>query len=237
MQQLPLGVRWPDHSTFRNFLAGPNRLVVDALRARSGSRARIMWIWGPHTSGKTHLLQAVCNESGAAGQRAAYFPLQERDQFAPAALAGCEQLDVVCVDDAHCIAGDSEWERSLFGLYNALYEHERGFLLTGCSPPAAVPWRLADLRSRLSSSLILQLRPLREGEQVAALRMHARARGLELPAETSSYLMKRFPRDLRSLCALLDTLDAASLAAQRRLTVPFIKRVIDETSGSGKGEA
>jgi DnaA family protein len=53
-----------------------------------------------------------------------------------------------------------------------------------------------------------------------------------LPEETANYLVTRFPRDLRSLCGLLDTLDVASLAAQRRLTVPFIKQVIEETERS-----
>jgi hypothetical protein len=32
---------------------------------------------------------------------------------------------------------------------------------------------------------------------------------------------------MRSLCEVLDTLDDAAFAAQRRLTVPFIRDVID----------
>ncbi|MGC8519703.1 MAG: HdaA/DnaA family protein, partial [Steroidobacteraceae bacterium] len=37
---------------------------------------------------------------------------------------------------------------------------------------------------------------------------------------------RRFPRDMAQLYALLDTLDEAALAAQRRLTVPFIREVL-----------
>ncbi len=229
MEQLPLGVRWPDHSTFANFLAGPNRQVVEELRAwRDRAAPRVTWIWGPQASGKTHLLQAVCNEAGAARRRAGFFPLAPRVGLTPAAIAGCEQLDVVCIDDVNHAAGDAAWEAALFSLHNALHEQRRTLLLTGTSPPAALPWRLADLASRLNAALILGIRPLSEREQIAALALHASARGLELPEETSGYLMKRFPRDLGSLCALLDTLDTASLAAQRRLTVPFIKQVLDQ---------
>ena len=227
MKQLPLGVRWPDRSTFANFLAGPNREVVQELRALP-ERARVVWIWGPPASGKTHLLQAVCNEAGAAGCRAGYFPLDPRAALAPAALAGCEQLDIVCLDDVDQEAGEGVWESALFSLYNALLEHQRSLLLSASAPPVGVRWRLADLDSRMNAALVLGLRPLREREQLAALALHASARGLELPEETANYLVTRFPRDLRSLCGLLDTLDIASLAAQRRLTVPFIKQVIDE---------
>ena len=227
MKQLPLGVRWPDHSTFSNFLAGPNRQVVEELHSPHEG-TRVVWIWGAPASGKTHLLQAVCNEAGASGRRAGYFPLDPRAGLMPAAIAGCEQLDVICMDDVAHAAGEPVWEAALFSLYNAVLEHQRSLFLTGAAPPAALAWRLADLASRMNAALILGLRPLREREQLAALALHASARGLELPEETANYLMTRFPRDLRTLCGLLDTLDTASLAAQRRLTVPFIKQVIDQ---------
>jgi DnaA family protein len=231
MKQLPLGVRWPDRSTYANFLAGPNREVVQALRMWPG-HARVVWIWGPPVCGKTHLLQAVCNEAGSLGRRAGYFPLDPRAALAPAALAGCEQLDIVCLDDVDQQAGEDPWEAALFSLYNAISEHRGSLLLSASAPPAGVRWRLADLGSRMNAALVLGMRALSEREQLAALALHATARGLELPEETANYLVTRFPRDLRTLCGLLDTLDTASLAAQRRLTVPFIKQVIEEAERS-----
>jgi DnaA family protein len=51
-----------------------------------------------------------------------------------------------------------------------------------------------------------------------------------LPAETARYLQRRFPRDMRSLCEVLDTLDDAAFAAQRRITVPFIKQILDRNA-------
>ncbi len=41
------------------------------------------------------------------------------------------------------------------------------------------------------------------------------------------YLLKRMPRDLRSLFEILDDLDEASLVAQRRLTIPFIRDALE----------
>jgi DnaA family protein len=64
------------------------------------------------------------------------------------------------------------------------------------------------------------------------MRLRAQQRGLELPAETLDYLMKRMPRDLRSLFELLDELDEASLVAQRRLTVPFIRDALERRAGT-----
>jgi DnaA family protein len=69
---------------------------------------------------------------------------------------------------------------------------------------------------------------LNDDEQIEALDLRAHLRGFELPAETAKYLQRRFPRDMRSLCDVLDTLDDAAFAAQRRLTVPFIREIVDK---------
>ena len=71
------------------------------------------------------------------------------------------------------------------------------------------------------------MRELNDDEQLEALELRARLRGFELPIETARYLQRRFPRDMRSLCEVLDTLDDAAFAAQRRITVPFIKAILD----------
>src|SRR5262245_63818610 len=80
MEQLPLGVRWRDQSVFESFFAGPNQLVVKELHglyARAQSQPAVLWIWGGEATGKSHLLQAVCAETGALGGRAGYFPLND----------------------------------------------------------------------------------------------------------------------------------------------------------------
>jgi DnaA family protein len=227
MRQLPLGVRWRDGSRFATFVTGLNAQVVRALLDDALTPA---WIWGPTATGKTHLLQATCARAGELGRTAAYFPLSE--DFPPGALMGCEQLDLVCIDDVQRIAGDAEWERALFVLYNAMQENGRRLVFAATRAPAACDWALPDLASRMSAALVFQLRPLSESEQIEVLRLRARARGLELQDDAATYLLRRLPRDLRSLCELLEQLDIASLAANRRLTVPFIRQVLERSPGS-----
>lgn len=229
MQQLPLGVRWRDSSLFATFISGPNALAVSTLQ--SGERAGVIWLWGAPATGKSHLLQASCAQTGERGELAAYFPMQERAEFSAESLGGCERLALVCIDDVEEVARDGEWNRALFTLHNGLQEQRGRLLLSAVQPPAGVPWVLPDLASRMAASLVLQLRPLDDNEQVEVLRLRARRRGLDLPEDTALYLVRRVPRDLRTLCGLLDALDVASLASQRRLTVPFIKDVLASRAG------
>jgi DnaA family protein len=69
---------------------------------------------------------------------------------------------------------------------------------------------------------------LNDAEKAQALRLRARARGMEMPEAVASHLLQRHARDMAALFVLLERLDRASLAAQRRLTVPFVREVAGE---------
>jgi DnaA family protein len=227
MKQLTLGVQLKERATFASFLTARNAELVAHLRhVAADTPAAATWIAGPHTAGKSHLLQAVCAAT-AAGKRAAYLPLESLLPFGPAALEGAEQLDVACYDDVQVIAGLDEWERSLFSLWQRAQERGGTLLFAARENPAHVAYGLADLKSRLASSAVFAVRELNDDEQVEALNLRAHLRGFEMPAETARYLQRRFPRDMRTLCEILDTLDDAAFAAQRRITVPFIRAIVD----------
>jgi DnaA family protein len=162
-----------------------------------------------------------------ANRRAAYLPLESLLPFGPTALDGADQLDVACYDDVQVIAGLHDWEERLFSLWQRATENGATLLFAARENPAQASFDLADLKSRLSSSTVFAVRELNDDEQLEALYLRARLRGFDLPSETARYLQRRFPRDMRSLCEVLDTLDDAAFAAQRRITVPFIKEILD----------
>jgi DnaA-homolog protein len=114
----------------------------------------------------------------------------------------------------------------LFRLHQELDEQGGRLVMSGAAPPAALQFRLADLASRLNGGVVLTLQPLDEQEQLAALQLRAQLRGCELPEETGQFLLRRLPRNMTALCTFLDELDEASLVAQRKLTVPFVKAVM-----------
>jgi len=226
MQQLPLGVRLPDRAVFASFLPGRNTEALAHARAVARGELRgVTWICGPAGSGKTHLLQAIC-AAASERSRGGFVPLAQLADFGGGVLDGLGELECLCIDDLDRVAGDAAWERRLFGLLRETEEAGGALVAAAAAPPALQRWALADLGSRLGAGAVFQLRPLDEAEQQAALELRAHLRGLELPEETWQWLRRRYPRDMRLLYQLLDTLDEASLAAQRRLTVPFIRDVL-----------
>jgi len=225
MQQLPLGVRLRDRAEFATFHPGRNDVLLAFLqRFVAPESAGCAWISGPAGSGKSHLLQAAC----AALAGGAYFPLADLEPLGPGVLEGAEEIPLVCIDDVGLVIGRAEWEAALFRLYVELDARRGRLLLADAVPPGQLSFHLPDLASRCGAAFRGALLALDEQEQREALRHRAALRGLELPEDCALYLQRHFPRDMASLQGILDRLDVASLSAQRRLTVPFLRDVLSD---------
>ena len=214
--QLPLQVKLRDTTTFENYFTGANDALVKMLQAATEASA---FFWSAEPSGKSHLLQAVCHVT----QSGFYLPLSDWRSLEPTILEGLEQFDVVCLDDLHAIAGQAQWETRLFHLFNRIRDAGRHLYMSARVAPAQLGIRLPDLLSRLGWGPVYHLQPLSDAQKIQALQMRASRRGFEMSDEVARYLLNHFPRDMHNLFAMLDKLDEASLQAQRRLTVPFIK--------------
>jgi DnaA family protein len=223
MQQLPLRVRPSETARFETFVPGPNAEVLQLLSG--GAAPRVLWLWGRSGTGKSHLLRAACAATGDRGGAATYIDLS--GTTAPQLLDGCETLDLVALDGLDRVADDADWNAAIFRLYTLMQDGSARLLAASTAPPAALDFRLADLRSRLLAAPVHQLRELDEESQLRALEERAARRGLELSRDAAAYLVHRLPRDMHSLCAVLDRLDEAALVAQRRLTVPFLRQVLE----------
>lgn len=230
MRQLPLSVRLRDRASFESFLPGPNLVALTQIKALAEQqRPGLVWLCGPEGSGKTHLLQALCARGGSA---AAYVPLSQLESYGAGAVSDWQGARWLCLDELAAAVGRPDWERALFALYRDCEERGASLLMAAREAPAQLPFVLPDLASRCAAGHRLALQALDEEQQCAALRLRAQLRGFDLPEETARYLQRRLPRDMSSLFALLDELDAAALAAQRRLTVPFIRGVLAQRAAN-----
>jgi len=230
-QQLSLSVNLNDDATFENFYAPPqthNAMVVQGLRQQLNDGGEsFIYVWGAPGCGLTHLLQAACHQAQSAGLSVQYLPLRDLVGYAPEELfTGLEMVDLVCLDCLPTVAGRPDWELAIFNLYNRLREEGKRLLVAAEHSPRELALSLEDLRSRLQWGLTYQVHSLSDDDKQQALQMRARARGLELSDEVAQYIIQRLPRDTNELFWQLQRLDHASLAEQRKLTIPFVKKVL-----------
>ena len=227
-RQLPLKFEVRDVFTFDTFVAGSNDVPVGIIQQCAlGEGEKQVYIWSPEGGGKSHILQAACNLASKKQRTVCYLPAGQLIEQPVEVLDEIEQLDLVCLDDVEQLAQSRKWEVALFDLINRMRETGNSLLLAASASPEALQVPLPDLRSRLAWGPVFQLQSLGDDEKYEALRIRAYLRGLELPENVAEYLMRHYPRDLFGLFERLETLDAAAMAMQRRLTVPFVKSVLE----------
>ncbi|MDG4953529.1 DnaA regulatory inactivator Hda [Actinobacillus equuli] len=233
--QLPLPIHQVDDETFDNFYAENSLVLLDSLRQNFVDvQQPFFYIWGGKSSGKSHLLKAVSNHYLLNQQTSSYIPLEKSQYFSPMVLDNAEQLDVICLDDLQVVAGDEAWELAIFNLFNQIREqqglfgsgHKTLLLISADCPPHQLKINLPDLRSRLTWGEVYQLNDLTDHQKRIILQRNAYQKGMELSDEVANFLLKRLDRDLQTLSTELDRLDRASLQAQRKLTVPFVKEIL-----------
>jgi DnaA family protein len=227
--QLSLAVQLPDDETFVSFYPGHNAHLITALKnAAIGQGSPFLYFWGPKGAGRSHLLHATCAEVNARDAAAAYLPLDQFERLDPGMLDGLEALPLVCLDNLEAIAGNAEWERSLFDFYNRWRERGQpgSLVVTGSSAPRKLGLQLPDLASRLDWGVNFHLDELDDEGKLSALQLRAELRGFKLPIDVGRFLLNRLSRDMRTLLSTLNLLDNASFRAKRKLTIPFVKEII-----------
>ncbi len=228
--QLPLGVSFNGYATFANFLPGDNRLALEAVRnglAVPAAEFRCFYLWGHANTGKSHLLQAACQHLSEQESPAAFIPLEQVRRESPQLLDGLGSLELVCLDNLEQVSGDPDWERAVFNLFNQLRENNRCLLVSARRNLGELGLRLPDLVSRMQWGVNFRLGALSDQQKKQALTLRCASRGIELPAETVSYLLNHSSRDLGSLSSTVDQLVDAAIEQRRQLTIPFAKQVLN----------
>ncbi|KRO96542.1 MAG: DnaA regulatory inactivator Hda [Proteobacteria bacterium] len=228
-QQLSLPVALDDQATFDNFYApnGTPQHMATFLLKDDGRR--FAYLSGGSGSGLSHLLQASCQTSALGHNLGAiYLPLKELCDYPPEQVfEGLEVAPIVCIDDLQLVAHLEEWQVPLFNLFNRCRDSGCRLIISAHSSPDQLGLKLMDLLSRLQSGVSLHLPAYKDQDQRRLIQYRANSRGLYLSDEVANFLLNRLPRSSHAMMEALEALDKASLQEQRRLTLPFVKVVLN----------
>ena len=221
-EQMSLSIQLMDNARFDNYVVGDNDTAVYSIK---NTTEQYVYLWGGSGCGKTHLLQSLCHAYSQTHLKISYLPLNNI-MLTPSAFENLESMDLVCLDNIEFAAGNPIWEEALFNLYNRLRDADTRLVVAAEKSPTGLDFKLADLASRMCWGPVYHLKTLDDDEKKMAVQQRAKNRGLDLDDNVVDYLLKRSARDMQSLFELLDKLDKASLAAKRKLTVPFVRELL-----------
>ena len=230
--QLPLALRFPPDQRLDTFVHAPEGSIATIGAAATGMATDWVYVSGPSGAGKTHLLLGACTRALEAGRRPAYLSLAGLSGRVADAVQSLEGLELVALDDIDAIAGERADEVALFDFHNRARGSRTNVIYAAAARPDALDLSLPDLRSRLGQCIGIALQPPGDDARRDVLRQRALRRGLVVDDAAIDWLLRRVDRDLGSLAQLFDRLDREALAAQRRLTVPFLRQVLERDASS-----
>lgn len=230
LKQLTLDLHQRTMATFDDVIGQQKQAILTALKqAIDAQDFQYLYLWGKQGSGRSHLLQAACHFATEKQQRAMYIPLKEllnHGHFSEHFFTELETLSLIAIDDIDAIVGQAHWEEALFHFYNRMQLNQSRLLIAATNAPAALTISLPDLKSRLTSGLIFQVHDLTDDEKILLLQQLARVDGFDISDDVAHFLLTRCSREMRDLLDILKKLDEATLVAQRRVTIPFVKEVL-----------
>lgn len=227
LPQIPFQFGNFQQNDLASYLPGENRTILLLLNTIANKEStHSLYLWGSSGTGKTHLLQAVCKQANELNLHVAYIPLKQHKDISPEILHDLGELDLVCIDDLECISGQIEWQQGLTWLYNELRDNHNSLIISADISATNIALEVDDLKSRLSWDQVYQIKSPTDELKIEILKQKAEARSFELSDDVIEFLIRRVDRNLGSLIKILDEIDHASLAAKRKVTVPFVKELI-----------
>lgn len=212
--QLPLALRRPDDWSREAFLVGTsNQTALSWVERWPDWPQSTLALHGPTGCGKSHLAHIAAAVSGAT-----VLPM------ADLAEKSWHSHPHVVLEDGP--SGPAQ-EEALFHLINWVREEGGSLLLTGQTPPSRWNVALKDARSRLSACLAVEIKEPDDVLLSQLLVKHFDDLGLLPGPDVIAFIGKRVGRSFRAVGDAAFTLNQAALAQKAKITVPFVKRVMD----------
>jgi len=215
-RQLPLDLPHEAALSREDFLVGTsNRAAFELLERWPDWPSPVVVLAGPVGSGKSHLVRAFQDETGAAVVSA-----RELTETAVEALVAAP---AAVVEDAHQGVDDT----ALFHLLNAARQAGKTVLITSRTWPAS--WRIAlpDLLSRLRAATPVEiLEPDDDLLRRVLVKLFA-DRQIAVELSVVDYLVVRMERSLEVALRAVEAIDREALAGRVKITKPLAGRVLE----------
>ena len=185
-----------------------------------------LFLYGIPGTGKSFLMQSLCNYYTSSKKTSLYIPLNEVKEYRSDFLDSLEELDLICIDEVDSIAGDDIWEVAIFNLINNCLISRCRLIFCSQLNPSSINFNLADLISRIKKIDHMELLPISDNNLRDALKFIIDIRSIKIGNNEIDYLLRHSRRNIKNLVKIIEKLDQLSLKLKRRITIPLIKELI-----------
>ena len=185
-------------------------------------------IHGEEGSGKSFLMQAICNELSSSGKQLAFIPMNKALNMGAEIFQNLASLDAVCIDDLQLILANENWETALFNLINECQQSNCSLILSfGGTQPLEENTQLPDLLSRIKRMEFITLHAVKDESFNQAINFVAEQLDISIDTAELEFILKHQTRRFSLLVENIITLDKQAASLKRKITIPLIKETLN----------
>jgi DnaA family protein len=217
-------------ASFENFFCSPDNseLISRLSELVISKNSDELIINGVEGSGKSFLMQAICNEFSASGKQFAFIPMNKAINMEVEIFQNLASLDAVCIDDLQLILSREEWETAMFNLINECQQSNCSLILSfGGNQSLEDITQLPDLLSRIKRMEFMKLQAVQDEFLNQALDFVSQQLDMNLEKAELEFLLKHQTREFSILVENLISLDKQAASLKRKITIPLIKETLN----------
>ena len=217
-------------ASFDSFFCSPDNqnLMTRLADIAISQDANELIIHGEKGSGKSFLMQAICNELSSLEKRFAFIPMKKALNMGVEIFQNLGSLDTVCIDDLQLILANQEWETALFNLINECQQSKCSLILSlGGTQPVEESIVLPDLLSRIKRMEFLPLHAVQDELFNQAIVFVAQQLEIKIDNAELEFLLNHQTRIFSLLVENIITLDKQAASLKRKITIPLIKETLN----------
>jgi DnaA family protein len=217
-------------ASFDSFFCSPDNqnLMTRLADIVISQDANELIIHGEEGSGKSFLMQAICNELSSAEKQFAFIPMKKAFNMGVEIFQNLGSLDVVCIDDVQLIFKTQDWETALFNLINECQQSNCSLMLSlGGTQPLEESVVLPDLLSRIKRMEFVALHAVKDESFNQAIDFVAQQLDISIEKAELDFLLKHQIRKFSLLVENIIALDKQAASQKRKITIPLIKEALN----------
>ena len=208
---------WPSLEREDYIVGKTNQFAFKMIENWEAWPQRKCIVFGPKSSGKTHLANVWAKMSAAKVLRAN--DIQNPEDISDSNLA------ILNVD---AMKGNHEQEEALFHAHNLALERGFSLLFCGETPPNLWGIKLPDLKSRVEGSPYVRIDEPDDDLLLKVLKKLFKDRQLTPTPQALEYIILRLERSYQAAQKFVEISDKISLSEKKPLTRGFAKEIIDK---------
>jgi len=210
-------LKFPEHKAYKkeDFYVSPsNQEAYDFINSWPKWIKRIINIFGPSGSGKSHLASILKNKTSCIQVNS-----NELDEKIFLNFKTKEALIIENLDEKIS-------EELLFSLWNIALQDNKYFLINSIKPINSYQFKLPDLMSRAKSSLIIGINLPSDDLISAIIAKNFSDKQIKVEKKHIDYIIKRIDRSYEKISQFILTLDKYSLKKGSPFGLKLIKEVL-----------